>query len=160
MEWSDAKRTSELAQRAYWDTNLSDLIAPFRGAYPQDHVEWYERRIKARMTSPRNRGFVAMGDGEVVGYMQCLRLGEDEGALQVAKEKKTWWSGLAEWGYGMYMKAVALVFPDWSISAERPEKFIKVGVLEDEKYWKGREDRKNRWYVQSVIVAEEWRGMA
>lgn len=48
--------------------------------------------------------------------------------------------GLAEWGYGMYMKAAPLVFPDRSSSAEGQAKFIKVGMLEDEKYWKGRED--------------------
>ncbi|OAF58699.1 hypothetical protein VC83_04973 [Pseudogymnoascus destructans] len=158
MIWSDAKRTAELAQVAYWDAPLSDLITPHRVPYPADNALWFERRIKNRMVSPRNRGFVAVGDGETVGYMQCVRLGDDEGALQVAKEKKKWWSGLVEWGYGIYMKCAAWAFPDRSESAEGMAEFIKTGVLENEKHWKDREDRKNRWYVQSVVVAEQWRG--
>ncbi|KFY63092.1 hypothetical protein V496_04191 [Pseudogymnoascus sp. VKM F-4515 (FW-2607)] len=158
MEWADGKRTSELAQVAYWDAPISDLLAPHRGSYPVDNALGYERRIKNRMVSPRNRGFVAIGDGEIVGYMQCVRLGDDEGALQVVKEKKKWYSGLAEWGYGIYMKSMAWAFPDRSQSEEGLVEFMKAGVLEDEKHWKGREDRKNRWYCQSVVVAEQWRG--
>ena len=49
--------------------------------------------ILIRLLRPECRRRRIMGDGEVVGYMQCVRLGEDEGALQVAKEKKMWWSG-------------------------------------------------------------------
>lgn len=158
MEWSDSKRSAELAQVAYWDAPLSDLLAPLRGTYPVDNAIGYERRIKNRMVSSRNRGFVAMGDGEMVGYMQCVRLGDDEGALQVEKEKKRWWSGLAEWGYGIYMKSMAWAFPDRSQSDEGLQFFVEAGAAEDEKHWKGREDRKNRWYVQSVVVAEQWRG--
>ncbi|OBT84149.1 hypothetical protein VE02_07486 [Pseudogymnoascus sp. 03VT05] len=158
MVWADAKRTGELAQVAYWDAPISDLTSPHRGSYPEDHALWFERRIKKRMVSPRNRGFVAVGDGETVGYMQCVRLGEDEAALQIEKEKKKWWSGLVEWGYGFYIKCAAWAFPDRSESREGVAEFNKAGVLENEKHWKDREDRKNRWYVQSVVVAEQWRG--
>ncbi|KFZ04821.1 hypothetical protein V501_08947 [Pseudogymnoascus sp. VKM F-4519 (FW-2642)] len=158
MVWADGKRTGELAQAAYWNEPLSDLISPHRASYPEDHALWFERRIKNRMVSPRNRGFVAVGDGETVGYMQCVRLGDDEGALQVEKEEKKWWSGLVEWGYGVYLKCAAYVFPDRSESAEGKAEFSKAGVLEYEKHWKDREDRNNRWYVQSVVVAEQWRG--
>ncbi|KFZ11453.1 hypothetical protein V502_07537 [Pseudogymnoascus sp. VKM F-4520 (FW-2644)] len=158
MEWADGKRAAELAQAAYWDAPVSDLLEPLRGTYPVDNVLWYERRIKNRMVSPRNRGFVAIGDGEIVGYMQCVRLGDDEGALQVVKEKKKWWSGLVEWGYGIYLNSVAWMFPNRSRSEEGVAEFTKAGVGEDEKHWKGREDRKNRWYCQSVVVAEQWRG--
>mgnify|MGYP001571183975 CR=1 len=158
MEWSDARRSAELAQVAYWDAPISDLITPFRGTYPEDNAVGFERRIKNRMLSTRNRGFVAIGDGEVVGYMQCVRLGDDEGGLQVMKEKKKWWSGLAEVGYGIYMKCAAWIFPDRSQSEEGLKEFGKAGVVEDEKHWKGREDRKNRWHAQSVVVSEQWRG--
>jgi ribosomal protein S18 acetylase RimI-like enzyme len=149
---------AELAQTAYWDTALSDLLSPLRGTYPEDHQYWFQNRIKGRMLSPRNRGFVAIGDGDVVGYMMCARLGDDEGALKVQKEKRTWWMGAAELGWGVYGKTVKLVWPDRSQSDEGLAEFMKATVVENEKHWKGREDRKNRWYVQSVVVAEAWRG--
>lgn len=143
---------------AYWDAPLSDLITPHRASYPVDNALWYGRRIKNRMLNPRNRGFVAVADGELVGYMQCRRIGDDKGALQVERERKRWWSGLAEWGYGIFMKSAAWLFPDRSESAEGAAAFSASWEIEDEKHWKGREDRKNRWYVQSVVVAEQWRG--
>ncbi|KFY00914.1 hypothetical protein V495_07098 [Pseudogymnoascus sp. VKM F-4514 (FW-929)] len=158
MVWADTRRSAELAQVAYWDTALSRFLAPLRGAYPIEHGLWFERRLKLRSLSPRNRGFVAVADGEVVGYMQCARLGEDEGALQIIKEKKKWYSRLVEWGYGTYMKCMAWAFPDPSQSKEALKEFIKAGVAEDEKHWKGREDRKNRWYAESVVVSEPWQG--
>ncbi|OBT65419.1 hypothetical protein VE03_06081 [Pseudogymnoascus sp. 23342-1-I1] len=158
MGWADGKRASELAQAGYWDAPISDLISPHRGSYPTDNATGFERLIKGRMVSPRNRGFVAIGDGEMVGYMQCVRLGDDEGALKIVKEKKRWYSGLVEWGYGIYRKGMAWAFPNRGQSKEGLAEFAKAGVLEDEKHWKGREDRMNRWHCQSVVVAEQWRG--
>ncbi|KFY38138.1 hypothetical protein V494_04500 [Pseudogymnoascus sp. VKM F-4513 (FW-928)] len=158
MTFADGKRCGEIAQAGYWDTDLSDMLSPHRVKYPEDHALWFERRIKLRGLSPRNRGFVAIGDGEIVGYMQCARLGDDEAALKIEKEKKTWYSGLVNWGYGMFFKCAAWAFPDRSQSAEGVAEFAKLGEVEENKHWKDREERKNRWYAQSVVVSEPWRG--
>ncbi|OBT53507.1 hypothetical protein VE04_08127 [Pseudogymnoascus sp. 24MN13] len=147
MVWADAKRTGELAQVAYWNEPISDLTTPHRASYPEDHLLWFERRIKNRMEMGRRWDIC-----------NAFGLGVEERGLQVEKEEKKWWSGLAEWGYGIYLKCAAWVFPDRSESPEGKAEFSKAGVLEYEKHWKDRDDRKNRWYVQSVVVAEPWQG--
>src|SRR5690554_817085 len=134
--WSDAQRMAELAQRAYWDTVLSAMLAPLRGVYPEDNLRGNTQRVMARMWSPRNRGFVAISDGEIIGYMQCVRLGDDEGAMMVESEKKTWWMGLAAWGWRLYIKGLEWLRPDRSKSEEGLAMFLKANAAEDEKYWK------------------------
>jgi GNAT superfamily N-acetyltransferase len=114
-----------------------------------------------RIFSARNRSFVAVAEDEPdvpIGHMQCTRLGDDEGAREVEREKGTWWGRVAEVVYGAWIKVVGLVKPDRSRSLEAVNEFARLAQEEDRIHWEGREERKNRWYVQSVVVSEEWRG--
>lgn len=157
--FSDAPTMAAIAARGYWDSALSKILSPLRQEFPQDDALGYERRIKARMLSARNRSYVAVPaeGGEPVGYMMCQRLGDDEAAKVVEREKARLWTGIVEWGYGMYVKAAWWMWPNRSVSAEGLAWFLRIGKEEEELHWKV-EERKCRWYVQSCVVAEEWRG--
>lgn len=159
--FADTSEMARIAARAYHNTGLSQVLAPWRDQYPLDHVLGYQRRIQARLLSARNRSFVAVAadePGVPVAYMQCVRLGDDEGARAVEREKARWWTGAVETVFGWYFKAEAWAWPDRSVSKEGLEEFFRAGAEEDKKHWEGRKDRECRWYAQSVVVAEEFRG--
>jgi len=158
---SDIPTMAFVAGRAYFGTPLTELISPLRRQFPRDYVLSSQRRMVSRMLSARNRSFVAVAEDEPhvpVGYMQCTRLGEDEGAREVEREKRAWWRSVAEVVYGAWLKVAGWVDPDRSRSEEGVKEFLRVVEEENGIHWEGREERKNRWHVQSVVVSEEWRG--
>jgi ribosomal protein S18 acetylase RimI-like enzyme len=158
---SDGYTMAAVASRAYYHTPFTQFLSPGRHEYPRHYVFGFQRWIVARMLNPRNRSYVAVSIDDLdtpVGYCQVTRLGEDDGAKSVIKEKKRWWSGIAELAFKAGVWLAGWIWKDRSTDNEALMDFVKSGELENKKHWDGQKDRENRWYVNSCVVAEEWRG--
>lgn len=160
MKWSDTYQAGFIASRAYHGTKFTEFLSPGRRHYPQDYIRGFNQRISSRILEANNRSFVAVTVDEPnvpVAYMQCERLGDDEGAKEVIKEKKTIWLSICEVVYKAWVKYSTKVWPDRSgMNADDMAIFIQANEGEDKKHWDGRPDRANRWYCRSMVVSHEF----
>ncbi|CZT46990.1 uncharacterized protein RSE6_07508 [Rhynchosporium secalis] len=154
-----------IAARTYFNTPLTKYLSPYREKYYGDYEFGFQTRAQARMFSPRNITYFACEKSrpeEPVGYMQFVRMGDDEFANKLDREGAvTWWVWvmMLSWVWGVYVRTKL-----WWVGGNRSEdpeavkKFKAMTEEGDELYWQGREDRRNRWHAQSVVVLEEHHG--
>jgi GNAT superfamily N-acetyltransferase len=121
------------------------------------------------MLDPRNVTFVAVPSsgpdaGRVVGYAQCVRLGDDEGAKAVLKANGRVWNVLLKlFGvlFTAWCKIVSLVVGgDKSADEDAVHRFFTLADQQDAMYYDSEKypERKNRWHAQSVVVSKEYQG--
>lgn len=160
MTFSDSYQAAFVASRAYHDTKFTEFLSPGRRQYPQDYVRGFQQRITSRMLAANSRSFVAVTEDEPnvpVAYMQCLRLGDDEGGKQVMNEKKSIWLSIVETVYNAWVRVSNKIWPDRSGMDEADMAlFIESQEGEDTKHWSGKPDRANRWYCRSMVVSQEF----
>ncbi|KAF8246734.1 acyl-CoA N-acyltransferase [Wilcoxina mikolae CBS 423.85] len=89
---SDAPAMASIASTAYLNSALTRFLSPHVYTYVNDYIYSFERRIRTRMTSPRNISVVAIEDDTeiIIGYAQFLRLGYDSAALALLEGQDTW----------------------------------------------------------------------
>lgn len=51
------------------------------------------------------------------------------------------------------------MWPDRASDTEGWKLFADSNVLDTERYWTSRPERKNRWHAQSIVVSPEWQRM-
>lgn len=160
MRWNDTYQAGFVASRAYHDTAFTEFLSPGRRQYPQDYIRGFNQRISSRLLEANNRSFVAVTVDEPdvpVAYMQCERRGDDEGAKEVVREKKSIWLSICEVVYKAWVKYSTMIWPDRSGMNEADMAFfIQATEGEEQKHWEGRPDRANRWYCRSMVVSQEF----
>lgn len=166
---SDCWDIALLTARAFQGSALTEILSPYHHQHPGDFVYSFYSRQKLRLMSPRSRGFVAVPvDGEgreveardgggPVGFMVCQRLGEDEGAKAVEREKKHICLTIYEWVFSKYLKIRTYFFPDRSVDEDALAVFLECGEEESAKHFDTKPELENRWYTQSIGVSPEWR---
>ena len=160
MKWSDTYQSAFIASRAYHHTKFTEFLSPGRRQYPQDYVRGFNQRISSRLLEANNRSWVAVTEDEPnvpIAYMQCARLGDDEGAKAVIAEKESIWQTVCEVIYKAWVKYSTKIWPDRSGMDEASmEIFLKSTEGEDEKHWNNYPERSNRWYCRSMVVSQEF----
>lgn len=160
MRFSDAYQAAFVASRAYHHTKFREFLSPGRRQYPADYVRGFQQKITARMLKANNRSFVAVAVDEPnvpVAYMQCERLGNDEGAKEVIREKKSIWLSIFETVYNDCVKYSTKIWPDRSVMDEADMAIYKESNEgEEKKHWSGRPDRANRWHCRGIVVSQEF----
>ncbi|KAH7319135.1 hypothetical protein BKA65DRAFT_513861 [Rhexocercosporidium sp. MPI-PUGE-AT-0058] len=161
----EGHHVGRIAARTYYDTELTKYTSPHRAKYYRDYEFGYQGRAQVRMFSPRNITYFAYEKGKPeypIGYMQFVRLGDDEAARKMDRDAGvTWraWLWVASWLWWVWMKGnLWWMGGDRSEDPEAVRKFLKMVEVEDRLHWEGREDRANRWHAQSVVVYEEYQG--
>ena len=160
MTFADAYQSAFVASRAYHDTKFTEFLSPHRRQYPADYIRGFQQRITSRLLSPNNRSWVAVAEDEPnvpVAYMQCERLGDDEGAKQVINERKSVWLSMKKFLYDTWVTISNKIWPDRStMDAADLAIFFKSQDGEEDKHWKSHPERANRWYCRSMVVSQEW----
>lgn len=121
------------------------------------------------MLNPRNVSYVAIAQsgkdkGKVIGLAQSIRLGDDEGAKEIIREKGLVWRMfylVMGFVYGLWCQVLNwVVGGDRSADPAAMTRFGRYGVYQDELYWKNEKspERRNRWHAQSIVVAAEYQG--
>ncbi len=159
--FGDAYQMAFVACRAYYHTGLIHFLSPKRDQHPADFVRGFQMRISQRILSAAGRGWVAFPADEPetpIAYMQCERLGDDEGYMEIVADRKNIWLSIASTLYNAYVRVATWIRPDRSeMDGGALKTFLEAQDIEDKKHWRGRPDRKNRWYCKSMVVSEEWR---
>lgn len=162
---SDGWKIALVEGRAFQGSTLTEILSPHHRQYPCDFVYGFYSRNKTKMLSPLNRSFVAVPVDEAgreakegpIGWVMCERLGEDEGAKAVEKEKSSLCLTIYAWLWGKYLKIRTYFFPDRSSCPIGLAGFLQHGEEESEKHFDTKPELENRWYTQSIGVAPEWR---
>ena len=113
------------------------------------------------MLNPRSLAIVAVEETNpdvIVGYVQIVRLGEDEGAQRQIASRKTWWLTLLAWVYSWIMPLFVRFYTSRSDSPTAVQAFIDSGGFEQEASFASHPKRKNRWHAESVVVSREFQG--
>lgn len=154
-------RIGEIAAKTYYDTPLIHFLAPYREKYPADYIRAFSERSQARLFNPRFLSFVACeasNPSYAIGYAQFLRLGDDEGAKKHLASRKSLWLWALSWLFWAYCKVLQLTVGDRSADPRARAEFRSLVASDDEKYWNGVPERKNRWHAGSVVVGTEFQG--
>jgi GNAT superfamily N-acetyltransferase len=159
--FKDAKQIGQVAAKTYRDTPLTIFLSPNRLQYYSHYERGFIQRATARMFDPRNITVIACeasNPSRVIGYAQFARLGDDEGAMRQIESRKSLWLWALSWLFWAWAKLVVAVnFGDKSCDLKNLRTFEGWCAAEGPVYW-DREDRKNRWHAQSVVVLEEFQG--
>ena len=157
----EASAIGRIAAATYYDTGLTAYLAPHRAKYYSHYERGFIHRAWQRMLDPRNLTFVAVSPSSPsipVGYVQFVRLGDDEGAKRQIASRKSLLLAVAVWMFWVYCLIEKLVVgEDKSSDPAREQEFAaEAGGIGDQ-YWSV-EGRLNRWHTQSCVVKEEWQG--
>lgn len=160
MTFTDTYQSAFVASRAYHDTKFTEFLSPHRRQYPADYICGFQQRITSRLLCPNNRSWVAVAEDEPnvpVAYMQCERLGDDEGAKQIINERKSVWRSMKKFLYDTWVTISNKIWPDRStMDAADLAIFFKSQGMEEDKHWNSHPERSNRWYCRSMVVSQEW----
>ena len=114
------------------------------------------------MLNAGNRTFVAClapDPGTLIGYVQAVRLGDDEGAKRQVESRWSVWLWVAGLLFSVWCVVRKVVMGgDRSSNLEAQKLFERSVVEEEKRNWSGVPERKNRWHVQSCVVREEFQG--
>lgn len=158
--FSDVSRMGWIASVTYNNTPLTELLTPHRDKYWDDYVRGYRQRVRTRMLSPRSAAYVAVeasNPSVVIGYVQYMRFGEDEGAKRQIASRWSLWLWFLGWWFFFYLKVY-----NWAVGAgkcESPEgvaKFLRLVAKEGNEHWTSHPSRVNRWHTQSCVVLKEF----
>lgn len=184
---SDSAAMATAARAAYWDGDIDDFIAPNRNVYPEDHVRFYQQRIFTRALIPRNFSYVACPQtpsGEIgppVAYVQFGRLGNDETAMKIERERDSWALWAMRVWFQKWFKIKNWWWPNRSEDSENLKTFFGWVDEDERKYWKSptpssnpsefpaavsssedptittiEEDRSIRYSIQSLVVSPSY----
>ncbi|KAH9209455.1 hypothetical protein DL95DRAFT_394400 [Leptodontidium sp. 2 PMI_412] len=161
----EGHHVGRIAARTYYDAELTKFLSPRREKYYSDYEFGFQSRAQTRMFSPRNITYFAYEKSRPeapIGYMQFVRLGDDEAAKKMEMDVGVTGRGclwVASWLWWVWVKMnLWWTGGDRSEDPEAVKKFIGMVEEEERLHWEGREDRANRWHAQSVVVYEEYQG--
>lgn len=172
--FSDVPSYVMLPARADWHMPVMRIFHPPKKQFPQDYLRAYWEGNLLWMCKPGALTYVAVrqhqsgvaGRGaeedEVIGMIRFSRHGDGQ---KGAPRQHGWVGFVVDWLMTAWMRIVrsSWVKPLRSkkLSTEAEKNAVqltieKFGVFE-KRYWE-RVDLKERWYVESLCVKDEWRG--
>ncbi|KAI9735735.1 MAG: hypothetical protein M1818_006343 [Claussenomyces sp. TS43310] len=154
----DMSAMARIAAKTFGDTSLDEFLSPHRHQYPADHGRIYEHRRMRCFLDPRNRSFVAcsaLNPQTVVGYVQLARLGDDEGAQVQIRGRQSLWLTLQSLYYWAKFQIVDYLWPNKAVDLDHFKQFREWIALDEQLHF-SHEALAARWYVQSLVVLEEW----
>jgi GNAT superfamily N-acetyltransferase len=140
---------------------LDRFLCPLRELYPHDALRASYQRIVLRWLNPRNVTYVACPASypqKPIGYIQFLRVGDDEGAKRQITSRQSVWLTIRRWYLSTKFKIVNYIWPDLSVDQSAKKMFESWWAVDDELHWKHFPERANRWQIQSFVVTREWQG--
>lgn len=164
---SDVPDMVLIQARADWHMPAMEVFQPLRSKYPQDYLRSYWESGMRWLTQPGALTYVAVthlpdGREEVIGEMRFSRQGDGKKAAKrqggwmwtVVDLISTTWDKIREKVPGMMLRSKRLETENQrSAVKEVLEKFNHA-----ENIWHGKEEYRERWYVGTICVKDEWRG--
>lgn len=168
--FGDVPEIVMMQARSDWDMPVIQISHPQKETYPQDYLKAYQEGNLMWMTARGAITYVAVGrlqscvdeqqeEEEVVGFIRFSRQGE---VTRLMGRQGGWRAWLVDMLMSVYLPVRRLLFPYRSTKkCSEAEKQVAKDCKERynslDKHWK-REDLKERWFVESLDVKDEWRG--
>ncbi|KAF4626935.1 hypothetical protein G7Y89_g11218 [Cudoniella acicularis] len=156
-----------LAAKTHAHTPLTAFLAPYRPAHPTHFILTFQQRTLSRLLNPRNLIFIAVTRSHpstVIGFVQFVRLGTDAGA-QAQIASSSWMRRVMLWILRLVLGLLVWVWNvllggDKSANPAALDAFFKLADKNDKEHFIDYKngERRNRWHVQSCVVAREWNG--
>ena len=164
---SDVPDMVLIQARADWHMPTMEIFHPLRFKYPQEYLRSFWESGLRWLTQPGALTYVAVthlpdGGEEVIGEMRFSRQGDGKKAAKrqggwmwtVVNLISTTWAKIREKVPGMAPRSKMLETENQrSAAKEVLERFNHA-----ENIWYGQREYKERWYVGTICVKDEWRG--
>lgn len=164
LRFSDIPTLAVQTSRAYNGNPVSYFLAPQLELYPSDHIRGYRQSIWRRAVDVRNINLVACLASDLdnpIGYFQCTRLGDDDGAKTQIRRTgilNRYFLFLLSWIVWALFSVENWLWPNRSCDKEALKVFGASVTADNKKYWKDYPERSNRWHAQTIIVDPKWQG--
>lgn len=170
-QFGDVPEMAMLQARVDWNMPAMHVFNPRKEAFPQRYLKAYWESNLMWMTKPGSLTYVAVRkhqaccvneaqEEEVIGAIRFSRQGEGK---KGATRQHGWVGWIVDWCMRLWAPVRQRVFPlnskkMWSeaekgAAADAIERFTEA----EKKHWE-RGDLKERWYVGTVCVKDEWQG--
>lgn len=164
LRLSDIPSLGEQSRRAYWLSPVSKFLTPRAPSAPKQSERIYCQGIRRRYTNPAVLSLVACPstNPEIpLAYVQHIRLGDDEGALNFVRERGRVWRFylyFLTWVFWIYDKVDMWLVPDTISDMENVKTFNSWSEVDRAKYWAPYPERMNRWHTITLVVSPEYQG--
>lgn len=158
---SDYKILGRIASITYFPTPLTTFLWPNRLQYYSHYERGFQKRALTLMLDPRVRSMVACEAAKPdvpIGYVHFKRLGDDQEARRIIREKASVQLWVLRWLVLAWYLLLSVILGDKAADPKSLNVF-STWVMEDNKlYWKSHKSRHNRWHVQSFVVLPMFQG--
>lgn len=158
---SEYKLLGRIASITYFPTTFTDFLAPDRLQYYTHYERNFQKRAAMALLDPRVRSYVACEATKPdipVGYIHFKRIGDDEGAKRIIREKASLLLWILRWLSWAWYLILSLIFGDKSSDPKAFTEFMKWVAEDNEIYWQSHKERQNRWHAISFVVLPMFQG--
>jgi len=147
----------------YRDHPVTNFLTPYANTYPEDQIRSRLQGIQQRYTRPDSITAVACRATRPdvpIGYAQYRRVGSDGGPQAVAREKGLLmraWLWLLSWVFWAMHAASNRLWKTRITDARNLKLFGEYIAADQATHW-SRPAWQDRWFLESVVVAEEFQG--
>jgi GNAT superfamily N-acetyltransferase len=113
------------------------------------------------MLDPRVRSMVACEATKPdvpIGYIHFKRLGDDQEAKRIIREKASVQLWILRWLVWVWYLLLSVILGDKASDPKALKMFFEWVTEDDEIYWKSHKARHNQWHVQSFVVLPMFQG--
>jgi GNAT superfamily N-acetyltransferase len=158
---SEYKILGTIASITYFPTPLTALLSPNRLQHFSHYERGFQKRALTLMLDPRVRAMVACeatNPDVPIGYIYFKRLGDDQDAKRIIREKASVQLWFLKWLAWAWYLLISVILGDKASDPQALKMFFGWVVEDDEIYWKPHKARHNRWHVQSFVVLPMFQG--
>lgn len=155
------KILGRIASITYFPTPLTAFLSPGRVEYYSHYERSFQKRALTLMLDPRVRSMVACEATKPdvpIAYIHFKRLGDDQVAKRIIKEKASVLLWILRWLAWAWYLLLSVVLGNKAEDPEALRLFMKWAIDDDDKYWRPYSERQNRWHVQSFVVLPQFQG--
>jgi ribosomal protein S18 acetylase RimI-like enzyme len=158
---SDYKILGRIASITYFPTPFTAFLMPNRLQYYTHYERGFQKRALTLMLDPRVRSMVACEATKPdvpVGYIHFKRLGDDQVAKRIIREKTSVQLWILRWLAWAWYLLLSVVLGNKAEDPKALKVFFEWAMEDDEIYWKPHKERHNRWHIQSFVVLPMFQG--
>jgi ribosomal protein S18 acetylase RimI-like enzyme len=158
---SEYKILGRIASITYFPTAFTAFLSPNRLQYYSHYERGFQKRALTLMLDPRVRSMVACEATKPdvpIGYIHFKRLGDDQEAKRIIREKASVQLWILRWLVWAWYLLLSVILGDKASDPKALKVFFEWVTEDDEIYWKSHKARHNQWHVQSFVVLPMFQG--
>lgn len=158
---NEYKVLGRIASITYFSTPFTQFLSPNRLQYYSHYERDFQKRALTLMLDPRVRSMVACEATKPdvpIGYIHFKRLGDDQEAERIIREKASVQLWVLRWLVWAWYLLLSVVLGNKASDPKSLKVFFEWVTEDNKTYWESHKARHSRWHVQSFVVLPMFQG--